>query len=380
MSEAPAPYGKKLPSKPADESKADRIYARLMSKIKRGDFRGGERLPTEKQLAAEYGAALLTLRKALKRLREEGWIISRRYHGTVVADPAQQPKQRVVGLVIPRQAAAFSHPVFSKLVEGVEEILGEMGYALELVVSNPELPLQEELFLKKLDNEDISGWLVPARISERAQKMLVSLNRPRIVLHRINQTLGEHVFASDQEMNAEAVFEHLYQQGYRNIAILAPESARLQVGVYLESANRANAPAFEEVFHTITYDYGVAAGCAAAKEAIQKKGADALFCIDDEVALGAYQAIRQLGLSSPEVGVVGAGDFPFAAMMEPSLTSIAFPFHQVGREAARVLVDLIEGKEVKAFTRKFTGILKTRGSTDTSKLNQQQNVYQHKSE
>ncbi|HWL53923.1 MAG TPA: GntR family transcriptional regulator [Chthoniobacteraceae bacterium] len=361
-------------SRTPDESKADRIYARMISNIKRGAWRGGERLPTEKDLAANYGAALLTLRKAMKRLREEGWITSRRYHGTVVVDRAKQPRQRVAGLVVPIRSTVFSHPIYSSLVAGAEEIFGEMGYALEIAVSNPDLPLQEEIFLKKIDTEDVSGWLVPARISERAQKMMVSLNRPRVVLHHLNEMLGEHAFQSDQEATGREIFDHLHRQGYRRIAIIAPESAAVWTEKLLRIASRPEAPRFESVFPVLTYDYGVAAGCTGARTALKEKGADALVCMDDELALGTYDAMRELGLSTPEIGVVGAGDFPFAAKLTPPLTSTSFPFFQMGREAARLLVDLIEGKQVEPIARNFGATLKIRASSDRSLVTQDRKI------
>ena len=66
---------------------------------------------------------------------------------------------------------------------------------------------------------------------------------------------------------------------------------------------------------------------------------DALFCGNDLVALAAIQALRRRGIDVPgEVSVLGFDDLPMANMSDPALTTIHVDWHQVGREAIRLLM------------------------------------------
>jgi LacI family transcriptional regulator len=65
-----------------------------------------------------------------------------------------------------------------------------------------------------------------------------------------------------------------------------------------------------------------------------------LICLNDRVALGAYQALREAGLSIPgDVSVLSFDDSDLAAWLRPQLTSISLPHYQLGWQAVETLLD-----------------------------------------
>lgn len=69
----------------------------------------------------------------------------------------------------------------------------------------------------------------------------------------------------------------------------------------------------------------------------------ALFCENDEMAIGALKRIKQQGLRVPQdISLVGFDDIPFAAYCDPPLTTIAQPAEMFGRTAVEMLIALIE--------------------------------------
>ncbi|WP_063798666.1 LacI family DNA-binding transcriptional regulator [Nocardia sp. NRRL S-836] len=77
----------------------------------------------------------------------------------------------------------------------------------------------------------------------------------------------------------------------------------------------------------------------------------ALVCFNDRLAFGAYQALAEAGLSVPDdVSVIGFDDHPVASWMRPRLTTIALPHHELGAQAVKVLVDMVErrGRDARA--------------------------------
>jgi LacI family transcriptional regulator len=66
---------------------------------------------------------------------------------------------------------------------------------------------------------------------------------------------------------------------------------------------------------------------------------DALVCMNDRVALGAYQALQEAGVAIPdEVSVVSFDDSELAGWLRPQLTSVALPHHEMGRRAVELLL------------------------------------------
>jgi LacI family transcriptional regulator len=71
---------------------------------------------------------------------------------------------------------------------------------------------------------------------------------------------------------------------------------------------------------------------------LEKNHPCALICLNDRLALGAYQALDDFGLSVPaDVSVVSFDDHPIASWMRPKLTTVVLPHHELGRTAVDVL-------------------------------------------
>lgn len=69
------------------------VAEHVVARVQAGDLRPGARLPSERDLAAEYGVAYMTVRRAMARLREEGWVESVHGKGTFISDPVpEQPE------------------------------------------------------------------------------------------------------------------------------------------------------------------------------------------------------------------------------------------------------------------------------------------------
>jgi LacI family transcriptional regulator len=74
-------------------------------------------------------------------------------------------------------------------------------------------------------------------------------------------------------------------------------------------------------------------------------------------------ALQKKNLSCPEIGVIGGGDFPLGSVAKPSLTTISYPYYQVGREATQLLFDVIRMQTVEPAHRRFVPKLIVREST-----------------
>jgi len=78
---------------------------------------------------------------------------------------------------------------------------------------------------------------------------------------------------------------------------------------------------------------------------------DAIFAGDDDSAIGAIRALRTAGRAVPaDVAVVGFDDVPFARYLSPALTTVRAPIEEIGREAVRQLVHLMNSEPARYVT------------------------------
>jgi LacI family transcriptional regulator len=95
---------------------------------------------------------------------------------------------------------------------------------------------------------------------------------------------------------------------------------------------------------------------------------DAIFAINDQVAVGAIKTLKSRGIKIPEeIMVAGFSDQPYSSLIEPSLTSLEHPTHEIGIEACKLIMEQIEKEEISPKTIILKGKLVTRDSTGKKK-------------
>jgi LacI family transcriptional regulator len=88
--------------------------------------------------------------------------------------------------------------------------------------------------------------------------------------------------------------------------------------------------------------------------------ADAVFCVTDEVAMGTIMGLKKNGIKIPEqIAIVGFSDWEMAEVVEPSLSSVHQPGYELGKSAAKILIqEIVANKNEEPFFYDTT-ILKT---------------------
>lgn len=154
----------------------------------------------------------------------------------------------------------------------------------------------------------------------------------------------------DNEAGARLAVEHLLALGHRRIACitnapLAYTAASERMAGYREAL--AAAGVAEEAALIAEGAFDAQSGHRAVAEILARTTPDALFVASDVVAIGAIAGLREAGLSVPgDVSVVGFDAIPLAAYLDPPLTTIALPAHDLGFTAGRAILDRIAGRPV----------------------------------
>jgi LacI family transcriptional regulator len=158
----------------------------------------------------------------------------------------------------------------------------------------------------------------------------------------------------DNEAGARLAVEHLLALGHRRIACITNASiaytaASERVAGYREAL--AAAGIAEEPGMIAEGAFDAHSGHRAIAEILARSTPDAIFVASDVVAIGVIAGLREAGLSVPgDVSVVGFDAIPLAAYLDPPLTTISLPAHDLGRAAGRALLDRIAGRPVAGRT------------------------------
>lgn len=340
-----------------------RISTQIADAIEQGRYHPGDRLPSETQLAAEFGVSRGTLRQALASLRSDGLIEAVAARGHFVRSatpPTAEARRRVVGVVVP----SVAKPYVPDLLAGIEDELHRRGYSM-LVGSSGSTREQQAGRVRRIVDEGVSGLIAYPIDYEPDPALFLQLASAGFPIVLVDRYLIGQAFdavLSDNEGGAFAVVMHLIEQGHRRIAFvstdnLATTSVAERLQGYQQALAAAGIPADRglvfgglPVVRTWPHDYRAASkeNVARIGRFLAKSDATAVFALHDHLALDVLDAARQLGRMVPDdLALVGFDDDPLAEALAVPLTTVAQPRERMGRVAAGLVLDRIEGKRTE---------------------------------
>jgi len=270
------------------------------------------------------------------------------YRPNVMAVKFRSGKTHNLVVLVPTVANVF----FARVISGMQEAAAELGYSILLAntLGNSDI---ESHYAKMVSTSQADGL-----IQLRANNPLdVSMINDHGLLPMVNACEviddGQYpVVSLDNRAAARAMTEHLIGKGHSRIAMVkGPDSSPLtqeRLAGYKDALANANI-AFDEKL-LFPGDFTLQAGYNAGVHiAALRNRPTAVFCENDETAIGAMQAFKQANLNIPkDISVAGFDDIAFSAFVDPPLTTIAQPAEEFGRTAVTLLVDLLNGKIRKA--------------------------------
>jgi DNA-binding LacI/PurR family transcriptional regulator len=232
----------------------------------------------------------------------------------------------------------------SSVLTGIENKTNELGFSLTLSLIDRVEPSRVERILYDLLSRRVEGiiWAVPGDINafDWLAEKFSKVQTPLVYINK-GANGSEHVTAVDNRLGGKLATEHLRQQGYQRIGIITGPSS------WWEAQERLNgwrdvvqAAGYANVDNLIVEgDWNAPSGDAGLHTLLDRNpGIDAVFVSNDQMALGALQAARRLGLRVPEqLGIVGFDDIPEAAYFYPPLTTV----HQDARNLGAIAVERI---------------------------------------
>ena len=241
-------------------------------------------------------------------------------------------RSQTIGLVVTTLATVGN----SRMLQATAEAAAERGYALTLVTAGDSVADAFE----RLAEQEVDGAIV----LNEASALVPAADRPpglRLVVVDAPGSADLAVVHSDHVGGAAAATAHLLGLGHETVHHLAGPADSFAAAERERGWRKALADAGVVATEVVRGDWTAEAGFAAG-EAL--RAASAVFCANDQMALGLLRALAESGRRVPEdVSVIGFDDVPDAANYRPPLTTIRQDFTALAHRAVGLLVAEIEG-------------------------------------
>jgi LacI family transcriptional regulator len=255
-------------------------------------------------------------------------------------------RSNTMGAVIP----TMDNAIFARGLQAFQETLSKAGFTL-LVASSCYDPEHEARQLRALVSRGVDGILLigVARPAE-AYDFLQRRKIPYVIAWN-HYSDESHCYAGfDNRKAAVMIAAKVIAHGHRNIAMIAgitetnDRASDRVAGVrqVMEKSGLAG-----KSMPVIEASYSFEASAVAFEKIMQSTPKPtAVICGNDVLAVGAINKAKQLGLKVPrDVSITGFDDIELAVAVEPQLTTVHVPHRRMGEAAARLLLDLRDGKK-----------------------------------
>ena len=325
------------------------LYRQLSDELRRaiasGTLRAGDRLDSERELAAKHALSLNTVRQALQLLQEAGLVERRHGAGTFVREPGARPGPALVGVIVPTVKSFFG-----EVVHGIEDGVRGAGHRMLLYCTGYDRE-RERAALDEARRAGVDGVLMALSLhgadAAARQRYLDELRAARrsvptvYVERRLPDDDAEYV-SSDPVAGAALAVRHLHALGRRRIAFIGPTRSAPAEDIYAGYLRGlAELPLPEDDALVLrTRDWGRIPDedSGAVRELMARKPRpDGILCMGDDYAFRVYYTLRALGLRVPQDISLVSYDDVMAHLLEVPLTAVSPPKYEVGHQAAALL-------------------------------------------
>jgi GntR family transcriptional regulator of arabinose operon len=339
------------------------LHNQLQELILSGRWSHGTRIPSENQLTSHLNISRSTVRLALQRAELEGLVERVPGKGTFVAYVSRKegPRQLIAFVT-----CGFDSEMHLLLLNGVEEAVKPNGHH---IIFRSVANRQEEIdMLKRFQEENVAGVLLwpnanTPQMDQENARIYHEIHIPIVLMDRQIYGLDFDCVTSDNYGGAQALMRHLVEMGHQHVSFLthhetdvlpvmeryrAYRDVLLEAGLtpippwmigergneissndMLRSSLNVKSPEFQQIkSHMLN----------------AQPRPTAIFAINDNLAIIATRAMKALNVPVPDaVSIAGFDDIEFAAHLDVPMTTVAQEPFAIGKRAAELLIQRLEG-------------------------------------
>ena len=281
---------------------------------------------------------------ASKRVRVESAANELGYVPNLAARALASQRTEVIGVLIP----SLTNNVFSDVLRGIYDALDGSRYSIQLANTRYSF-LQEERLLRLFLAQKPAGLIVTGiNQTPDSRAILQSVDCPIVQIMEIGPEPVDMMIGFSHFDASKAAISHLLGQGYRRIGFLgARMDPRVQRRLEGYRSAMSEASLFDpRLVVTTAVPTSVTLGGTLFADLLAKApDIEAVFCVNDDLALGALFECKRRHISVPEqMAIVGFNDLEFMSSSVPSLTSVRTNRYEMGKNAATMVIEALEGR------------------------------------
>jgi LacI family transcriptional regulator len=276
-----------------------------------------------------------------KRKNVEEAIARLGYRPNFMAQALAKGRSMLVGVV----TQSISSPFYGETFVGIEHGLAEGGYHPMFISAHWRVDEEREV-IEMLTARRTDALIVLGGNLEDAFLTKIAATLPVVTVGRIVVGLENQSISVNQEMGAMLGVRHLLGLGHRKIAHISGPTSHRDARERLLGYQTALAEfgiAFDPSL-VIEGNYQERAGLLATEQLLSRHtDISAIFCANDQTAFGARLALHRKGIRVPEdISLLGFDDLFASSFTTPPLTTVRQPGEEMGMNAARLVVSLLE--------------------------------------
>lgn len=329
------------------------IKKKLLKMI--SDLKPDTRLESRSSLSQNFNVSKATVDRAVSELIGEGYLYSKDKSGTYISilNNTQKHKgnlrQGSWALIIPN----IMNDTYPGILRGVEDVASDVD--INVIICNTDNDEKKQnRYIDNLLESDVSGVIIIPSVSGHGDTepffKLKQGGIPFVFCNRLIYSIEAPCVCSNNYFGAYIATRRLFSQGYKNVAYISRpiyatsieryqgyRAALVDSGItYIE-----NHTVFEDEFNTERTGYKVT------KDLLKRyPDIDSIFAFNDVVAVGSYEAAIEAGKKvGHDFGIVGYDNTKICETFQQKLTSVNFKNYEIGKIAANLLKEIIEGKK-----------------------------------
>ncbi|MBN1202483.1 MAG: GntR family transcriptional regulator [Anaerolineae bacterium] len=316
----------------------------LVQRILNGEWQPGMSLPAEPELCEEFGVARGTLRQALSKLENMGYVRRERGRGTFVANQDERSRSQglsgnQIAFIVPYVRDSF----IPEILLGVERAAGEQNLSVTFKHVENDYRQQAEV-LETLADQGLAGVvLYPVdSVHVEPMKRLTYAGFPIVLVDRYLCGVATDYVMSDHFGGAVRATQHLIELGHKSIGFVYwsdpaismehRKTGYIQALAEAQITHQPDLVCEVEGYPTVDLD---------SLRAFLTDHPDltAVFAANDQIALAVYQAARSLNIRIPhDLALVGFDNLDFTMHLDIPLTTVKQAAFDIGQRAVQTLL------------------------------------------
>jgi LacI family transcriptional regulator len=311
-------------------------------------------MPTIVDVAKRAGVSIATVSNVIRstatvspglRQRVTAAIAELQYHPNGIARSLKVKQTRMLAMVQPD----ITNPFFPEIIRGAEDRAFECGYLLVTANTDERITREQQVFAALRSHRVDGILLAPASgVDTKHVQNAIEAGISVVCLDRALPSVRTDAVLLNNARGSFECVQHMLRAGYTQIAIITGDlklqTARERLQGYKRALREADRKVRAELI--LEGDFRQESGYRLTKELLRgTKRPSAIFVCNGVMALGVLKAFDELGIRCPQdIGLATFDDFMEEVAFRPHLTTVVQPSYEIGKRAAGLLIDRVEGR------------------------------------